>query len=484
MNRSSIKATTLIFSVSGMLVVSLIALIIFNELITNWFSKEYDSNLEAKIKLMQTLTEFDDEGLEFEFSDEIMREYSREKSPEYFQIWIDRNTIFERSKSLGTQEIEFIDTELDRIMMIDSKLPDGGSGRVAYIKFRAHIDMGGGDDDHDQGEKTSSIDLPIVSIAIAMERESLDEVIYSANLILLVSFLFILSLSSLVVWWSVKRGLKPLDELQNKVASINYGKAGEYLKLSQTPQELTLLVDKFNLLIDNVRDKLEQEQQFSSDIAHELKTPIAEIITISEVALVKQDEQNPLYPPLLDIIDVSFRMDHLVSQLLLLARRKILLNSQNYQVINIETTISNCIKTVDEQIKNRKLALSIQIEGLKKLLTSQLEFNQIVCNLISNSTRYSNTASEIHIKWHCFDDQFSFSVSNLTGNLEQTDLAYLFKRLWIKDKARTDTKCSGIGLSLVKSYCDLLQFNISTTLENQYFTITISGIVPSNKSSN
>ncbi len=98
MSKSSIKSVTLATSISGILLVSVVAVMIFDELVSRWLTEKYDQTLITKIELLQTLNAIDDNGFEFEFAYEFMIEYSREISPEYFQILIDRDQVFELSK--------------------------------------------------------------------------------------------------------------------------------------------------------------------------------------------------------------------------------------------------------------------------------------------------------------------------------------------------------------------------------------------------
>ncbi|MCW8878311.1 MAG: HAMP domain-containing histidine kinase [Kangiellaceae bacterium] len=478
--KPSIKKTTVSSSISGILIISIIALVISNEFITQWLTRTYDENLIAKVNLLQTIMEYDSGSLEFDFADEFMPEYSRPKDPEYFQIWINNGVIFEKSHSMGDLEFEFRKLPLDQHHIFNSKLPDGRAGRVVYISFYPQIDI----NDDEESEKKLAPEqeiisrpesLPIATIAIAKERLSLDDVIAIANSILFGSSLILVFILTGIVWWSVKKGLKPLDELQDQIEVLDFKQDNAYLALDREPQELHTLINRFNRMLDSVREGFKREQQFSSDVAHELKTPISEIRTISEVALLNNTDDNNYTHSLKEIKDVSVQMGDLVNQLLALARSEVQKDGLKRTQLDVEQLIQNTVHAHKSDMLERDVEVTLTNNCDPYIYTLSLEFSQIVNNLISNAIRYCPQGSSVSIIWKNTGEKFSLVVSNIAQNLQGEDLKYMFKRLWKKDLARSDVRHSGIGLSLVKAYCEALDYTVNTQLKDEQFSISISG---------
>ncbi len=457
---------------------------IFDELVSRWLTEKYDETLFTKVELLQTLNSIDDEGLEFEFADEFMKEFSREISPEYFQIWINGDQVFERSQSLNENDLprskSVLKAPLDKKIVSNIRLPDKRNGRIVYVTFHPQLEDDADEfhpqleDDVDESFHNRTQEIPILTLAVAMERESLDGSIYQANLILLLAFSLILLTLSFVVWFSVKRGLQPLDELQNQLRKINYKSHGCYIELEHLPIELEALQQKFNLLLDNVRSGLDRERQFSSDVAHELRTPIAEVRTISEVALIGHEDAYSLTNSIKDILHVSVHMNHLVDKLLVLARSEASSNDINKEAIDVKKLIDDFIAFYLEQSKERNLDIHFSCLGDNIFFTSIVEFKQIICNLISNSVYHATLGSSIKIRWEGYRE-FVFSITNITDNLTQEDLPQLFTRLWKKDSSRTDIERAGIGLSLVEIYCEKLNYEVTPYIEDSEFSIFLTG---------
>jgi len=473
---NSIKANTLLSSISGIFLVLLVVVILANKFITTWFLGEFDQTIIAKVRLMQTLIEYDHDGLEFEFADEFMGEYSRENHPEYFQIWTEGKETLEKAKSLASADLKYIETSLEVPIVSDLRLPDGRAGRIVYIRFIAQNAQD--EEDISEGVRIiSESELPIVSIAIAKERAALDQVIFSANVIMFCGLLLVLLLSSFTIFLSVRKGLKPLDQLREEIKSLNYQKKGEKISIENVPKELSLLIKMFNRMIKDVQHNFEREQQFSSDIAHELRTPLAEIRTIAEVALIgnARDINEPLAGSMEDIILVNKQMEHLVNQLLLLARKEILVDELEFSEVNISQLVDKCLEKEKDITLEKKLSITKSVALTAVLKTSLVEITQIVCNIVSNSIHHSAKNTDINIVYKTNGEQFILTVENDRGLLEQSDLVKLDRRLWVKDSARSNGSRSGIGLALVKNYCLSLNYKIGVRIKGDRFQTTVSG---------
>ena len=88
--------------------VFLVVALISDLIITQWLEHEFDETLEEKASLLVTLTKDTPEGLDFDFADEFMPEFEDTENPEYFQLWLDDGSVFERSHSLIFNNLEHL----------------------------------------------------------------------------------------------------------------------------------------------------------------------------------------------------------------------------------------------------------------------------------------------------------------------------------------------------------------------------------------
>ena len=211
-----------------------------------------------------------------------------------------------------------------------------------------------------------------------------------------------------------------------------------------------------------------KEQRLTSDIAHELKTPIAELINLSEVSIKFPDDKNlnASFKP--DVLDISLRLQKVVDSILLFHRYSNETFDKNdvfdpYQVIGRLT--ANCSR------------VSIHVEGESNPLASNLfAFECIFNNLIKNANTYSPTGSNIDITIRSGKlNRTEICIRNQCQTpLLDEDINAMFDPLWQKDAARTSTMNFGLGLSIVKTFVLALNGDIEVATHNEEIIFIVS----------
>jgi len=126
--------------------------------------------------------------------------------------------------------------------------------------------------------------------------------------------LLVLPLAALLLWWAIRRGLRPLDHLSNDVAALD-GLAGQRLDSAHRFREFSSTVSAINSLVDSLQARARREREFTSDVAHELRTPLAALSLQANAA-----RHDPAPERLAQLEANALRAGHILSQLLDLAR--------------------------------------------------------------------------------------------------------------------------------------------------------------------
>lgn len=124
----------------------------------------------------------------------------------------------------------------------------------------------------------------------------------------------VLPLVALLLWWAVRRGLRPLDQLSSEVAALD-GFAGQRLDTQHRHREFASTVTAINALVDTLQARAQREREFASDVAHELRTPLASLALQASAA-----QHDPSPERLAQLEQDSLRAGRILSQLLELAR--------------------------------------------------------------------------------------------------------------------------------------------------------------------
>jgi two-component system sensor histidine kinase TctE len=268
------------------------------------------------------------------------------------------------------------------------------------------------------------------------------------------------ALISLLVHAGIRRGLAPLTRLAAQLANRSV-EALSPIEMKQAPSEVHALVQAVNGLLGKVAGSVKQEKRFLNDAAHQLRTPLAGLI--SQVELAQRQATEPaLQERLTKVLTGAQRSAHLVHQLLTLARTET-------QPRQAPLDLANLARDVAREWTPRALAAGMDLgyEGLEHLPISgdALQLREAVSNLIDNALRYTPRGSEITLRVDWAQPTHgqqaphnaqiplaparwaTLSVNDNGPGLSPDDMSHAFERFW---RASTLPGGCGLGLAIVQ----------------------------------
>ncbi len=452
---------------TGLIVI--IASILVDLVIVNGLRNEFDVSLLAKARLLVTLTKQQQNKIELDFADEFMPEFSATDNPEYFQLWIEQVELLERSRSLQGTDLTISTVNNIGHHFSNSVLRSGQKGRLVQIVFYPQI--------VDKSLRTPEIiaNQKKITLVVAKSIKNLEMLINKVHFTLALGVIAVLGLTALVIWYNIHKVLLPLRQIQKQFADVNSDNLGEQIELKNAPVELFDMVDQFNQLMSRLFDSFGQEKRFTSDVAHELRTPLSELTTMAEVALrwPENIEATTTFPQ--DVLDSSRQIQATVNSLLDLARCEKGQVKLHPEKINLSERFDNSWSRHKSRIENKSLTLNRDYADNTWTRSSVVEFDLIINNLISNAIEYCPINSDITVSIKPEKKHLVFSLSNKTDSLTKDDLPFIFERMWRKDQARSSSSHSGLGLSLVKAYTKILGLSFNVELSDQgLFTVKLN----------
>ena len=261
---------------------------------------------------------------------------------------------------------------------------------------------------------------------------------------MLMPLLLLGAVLGVLVYAGISRGLSPLRRLQAQLGDRRDPSVSALapIEMTQAPQEVHALAGAVNQLLSAVRRSVTQEKRFLSDAAHQLRTPLAGLISQTELALLESDPQA-LQERLSKVLSGAQRSAHLVHQLLSLARTE--------ADVRLHTLDAAALaREVAREWTPRALAAGVDLgfegdeqlplEGAKLLLREALN------NLIDNAILYAGRGSVVTLRvWHDVV-QAVIEVEDNGPGLADSDQAHLFERFW---RASELPGGCGLGLAIV-----------------------------------
>jgi two-component system sensor histidine kinase TctE len=247
---------------------------------------------------------------------------------------------------------------------------------------------------------------------------------------------------SFLMYAGIRRGLAPLERLEAQLANRNAASLSP-IELTQAPQEVHSLAHALNQLLATVRRSLTQEKRFLNDAAHQLRTPLAGLISQTELAL-RETEPQALHERLQKVHVGAQRSAHLVHQLLSLARTET-------EVTLHRVDIAALAREVAREWTPKAVAAGIDLgfEGEDHLQVSgdKLLLREALNNLIDNALRYCPRNSSVTLRVRSPSNQVCWVEVEDTGSgVKESNLPKLFERFW---RASELPGGCGLGLAIV-----------------------------------
>jgi two-component system sensor histidine kinase QseC len=439
--------------------------------------KVFDDALYDKAQALISLTELDEEGLEFDFAEDgVMLEFQEHQILQYYQLW--ENDPLIKSPSLGESDLPRIGTEPGDHQFADIKLPDGREGRLIEISFMPRVEIEDDEEDEDYG---AVIPPPQpITMVFARERETLDATLFAIGGTIFGVIIVVLLVSGLLIWRLVGTGLSPLSYLAKQVSTIDESNLEARLNHEgDQSMELAPIEKQLNHLLERLQSAFEREKKFSANAAHELRTPLSELKTLAEVARMVPDDRQQVVSFFNDIGEISGQMEKMVATLLELSRSEAGLLRTDPENIDLAQYCEEVWQhAVNGQATNKSLRKHIPA-GLV-IYSDRDKLGMILNNLLINAISYSPDNAEIEITAEIRNDNVVLEVRNTSSDLKPEDILHMKDRFWRKQTIRGESGHSGLGLTLVEALAGILKLDVSLHLDNkQTFMVTISGLNPS-----
>jgi len=479
----SLRSRLLLGMVAGMTLLLILFSGIMYFVIRDALKKQFDASLAASARLLAAGVEMDlakeneepkelqdqKNAVDIEFDLQMMPEFQRKKRPSYFQIWRQDNSVVARSPSVGQTDLLRFEGAPDKPFFLSVRLPNERPGRAVSLRFTPRIE------ENRKWIPSSSNDYMLTLVVARDASEMLAELRFVRWLLLYAS-LGVIVISCLVSAWIVRRSLGPLNSLGAAIAAIPEDELSRRIEIKHLPAEIMPIKEKLNNLLARMESSFNRERQFTADVAHELRTPLAGLRTTLEVALSRQRNVQEYHAALANCLAINKNMEITVANLLALARldaRQI-----TFQRVRIELAkwIDSAWNPFQTKAKKRNLAFENQLpENLT--CSSDPEFLSLVLsNLLDNAVEYANDNGRIWVTGKPTNDSVEITIANSGCPLGPENLDRIFDRFWRSDAARTqnDAKC-GLGLALVHNILKALGGRTRAEIQNgNIFSITLT----------
>ena len=262
----------------------------------------------------------------------------------------------------------------------------------------------------------------------------------------------------IVLTWLIHKELQPIKRLSQEVQSRKSGDVS-LLNTQSLPLEILPLVQNLNQFFDRTSAMLQRERRFTSDAAHELRSPLAALRIQTEVAQLADDNAQLREQALCHLTQGIDRASQLIEHLLMLSKLDNLQELEEIQPLDWKGIIQSLIAERYFLAEKRQITLTFEKEAeLKEKQGQPILISLMLRNLIDNAIKYCPEGTKISVKMTACQ----IIVEDNGGGVEPDDLKKLGQRFY--RPAGQNEKGSGLGLSIVMRIAELHRLKVR--LEN------------------
>lgn len=302
-----------------------------------------------------------------------------------------------------------------------------------------------------------------VRVAVAIDTEQHHVFMGAFRRSLALALLLGMSLTVPLGWFAARRGLLPVRRMAGVTQGISVAQLGERLPLDDVPSELFDLARALNGMLERLEDSFKRLSEFSSDLAHELRTPISNLMMQTQVALSKARSDDEYREVLYSNLEEFERLARMIADMLFLAKADHGLLTPSREPVDLAEQVNALFTFYEAYADSRGVALRSQ--GAAVVQGDALMIRRALSNLLSNAIRHTEPAGAVAVHLATLPGaEIEVVVENPGADIPADHLARLFDRFHRVDPSRQQgSEGVGLGLAITQSVIEAHGARVSVT---------------------
>jgi two-component system heavy metal sensor histidine kinase CusS len=293
-------------------------------------------------------------------------------------------------------------------------------------------------------------------IQVALDTQVERDVLAGYRRQLLLLLLIGLPVCAVVGYWLAHRSLRPLREISATAQRIRSSNLDERIDPARLPAELSSLAERFNAMLDRLKDSFARLSRFSADIAHELRTPVNNLRMEMEVSLNQGRTVGEYRETLGSCLEECERLSRIIDSLLFIARAEDPRTQVKKEPVDVERELDRVREFYEAPASEAGVELVIRAEPNVSAPLDRTLFQRAVSNLVANAIRHTPRDGTVTVSAGRENGRLLVEVSDTGAGIATEDLPHIFDRFYRADQSRANAGGNlGLGLAIVKSIVTL-----------------------------
>lgn len=313
-----------------------------------------------------------------------------------------------------------------------------------------------------------------LDVVVAIDTKHHDEFIAQLGRTLAIYTVLAMIASGMFSWFAAHQGLAPLRAMKSRAATVSGKQLDERMPVGSVPIEMADLAKELNSMLDRLQSDFQRLSDFSSDLAHELRTPISNLMTQTQVVLSAQRDTDTYRDTLASNVEEFQRLARMVSDMLFLAKTERSLAIPQKENFQAASEIQKLVEFYDAVAEEKFIRINVMGDDL--ITGDRLMFRRAVSNLLSNALRHTPSSGDVCISVRKAEPYIEVAVANSGEDIDPKVLPRLFDRFFRADPARAHPSSdgAGLGLSITRAIVEAHSGKVAVTSKHGRTCFTLS----------
>jgi two-component system heavy metal sensor histidine kinase CusS len=262
-------------------------------------------------------------------------------------------------------------------------------------------------------------------------------------------------------WLLARRGLAPLRAISAEIGRVSAEKLDYRIANEAWPSDLRQLAATFDDMLARLQRSFEQLSRFSSDLAHEFRSPINNLVAAASVTLGRARDVAEYQDTLEVMVEEGNRLSRMVSSMLFLARADNAKQTLHFEQVSAQGEFRKLIDFFGIMAEEQRVTLSAT--GDASFIADPMLLRRALSNLVANALQHTPQGGAVALQAQARDGTIVLSVADNGAGIAPEHLPHLFDRFYRVDAARSASDSTGLGLAVVRSIAELHGGSVSVS---------------------
>ncbi|NBV87762.1 MAG: HAMP domain-containing protein [Verrucomicrobia bacterium] len=247
------------------------------------------------------------------------------------------------------------------------------------------------------------------------------------------------------------RAIRPIDKIREVAEKIAAGDLSQRIVIQRKETELGRLAESLNWTFSRLELEFDKQSRFLADAAHELRTPVAVLLTQTQSALVRERPAQEYRETLAACERSAQRMRRLIESLFELARLQSGQDMPPMERCDLAALVSESVQHILPLAEARGIRIMTALSAAECAVQRE-HLNQVLTNLLANAIEYNRDGGEVSVSVGVENGSAVLSIANTGAGIAEEDLPHVFGRFYRADKARAGSGVHiGLGLAIAQA---------------------------------